>query len=131
MIAVDTSVAVALLLAWHEAHDATRREVGPASIPAHALTETYAVLTRLPRSLSPTDAATLLAEAFPTSTVLSPPPGLQRSFPSRCASLGIAGGATYDAVIAFTASHHGATLVTRDRRAVSVYERAGVEFMLL
>ena len=50
MIAVDTSVAVAAALPWHEAHTAAR-----AAMPADAAlllgqvaVETYSVLTRLP-----------------------------------------------------------------------------------
>ncbi len=131
MIAVDTSVAVAALLAWHEAHAVTRASLRDASIPVHALTESYSVLTRLPQPLSAADAAALLEAAFPKGRVLVPPPGLQRSIPARCASLGIAGGATYDAVIALTVLHHGTTLLTRDRRAVRVYERVGVTYRLL
>ncbi len=131
MTAVDTSVAVAALLAWHEAHAETRPAMKGASIPVHALTETYSVLTRLPRPLAATDAARLLASAFPKDGILVPPPALQRSVPRRCASLGISGGATYDAVVALTALHHDATLVTRDRRAARIYERVGVDFRLL
>ena len=42
-------------------------------------------------------------------------------------SIGVTGGATYDAVIGATARDAGATLITRDRRALAVYERLGVE----
>lgn len=45
----------------------------------------------------------------------------------RLVSLGITGGATYDAVIGATVKHAGATLLTRDRRALTIYERLGVE----
>ena len=131
MIAVDTSVAVAALVAWHESHAVTRASIKGASIPVHALTETYSVLTRLPQPLAAADAAHLLTSAFPRGRILVPPPALQRSVPTRCASLGIWGGATYDAVIALTALHHDTTLVTRDRRAARTYERVGVRFRLL
>ena len=43
----------------------------------------------------------------------------------------MAGGAIYDAVIAWTAKRAHATLVTRDRRAVRVYESVGVRFDLI
>ncbi len=131
MTAVDTSVVVAALLAWHEAHAETRPTIKGASIPVHAFTESFSVLTRLPRPLDAADAARLLASAFPKDRILVPPPALQRSVPRRCASLGISGGATYDAVIAFTALRHDVTLVTRDRRAARIYERVGVDFRLL
>ena len=48
MIAADSSVVVAALLDWHEAHEASRQAAQGAVIPAHALAETYSVLTRLP-----------------------------------------------------------------------------------
>jgi predicted nucleic acid-binding protein len=44
---------------------------------------------------------------------------------------GIAGGASYDALVAATAASHGADLVTCDRRATPVYERYGVRVHLL
>jgi hypothetical protein len=44
--AVDTSVIVPSLAHWHEAHDAARRSAQGASVPAHALLESYSVLSR-------------------------------------------------------------------------------------
>jgi predicted nucleic acid-binding protein len=41
------------------------------------------------------------------------------------------GGSIYDALIAATARHAGATLLTRDERARSVYERMQVAFELV
>ena len=41
---------------------------------------------------------------------------------------GLAGGSIYDALIAATVRHAGATLLTRDERARSVYERMQVAF---
>jgi predicted nucleic acid-binding protein len=66
--AVDTSVVVAALLGWHEAHEPARRalERGLAAerivMPAPALLEAYAVMTRLPspHRIRPADAAALL-----------------------------------------------------------------------
>ena len=43
----------------------------------------------------------------------------------------MAGGAIYDAVIALTVKRAAATLLTRDRRAVRVYESVGVQFDLI
>ena len=54
-----------------------------------------------------------------------------RQIPRRLAALEVVGGATYDALIALTAAAHGATLVTLDRRAISVYQRCGAAFDLL
>jgi predicted nucleic acid-binding protein len=41
----------------------------------------------------------------------------------------VSGGSSYDALIAATAAHHGASLLTRDERAAEVYERIGVDVM--
>src|SRR6266496_3062792 len=75
MIAVDSSVIVAALLAWHQKHQpaarALERALGSKSglvIPSHALFESYAVMTRLPapHRLAPVDAVQLLQNNFGT-----------------------------------------------------------------
>jgi predicted nucleic acid-binding protein len=43
----------------------------------------------------------------------------------------LAGGAIYDALIAATARHAGATLLTRDQRARSIYERMKVRYEIV
>jgi hypothetical protein len=48
-----------------------------------------------------------------------------------CGTTGIAGGATYDAFIGRIAAHHNATLLTLDRRALTIYERLGIDAELL
>jgi uncharacterized protein with PIN domain len=47
---IDTSAAVPLVLASHDAHELTNRVVGSRRVhlAGHAATETYSVLTRLP-----------------------------------------------------------------------------------
>jgi toxin FitB len=73
-VLVDTSVAVPLLLASHEAHGWVTAAVGDRSIAlaGHAAHETYAVLTRLPGDarLSPPDAVRLLGERFEPPVML-------------------------------------------------------------
>jgi predicted nucleic acid-binding protein len=73
LVALDTSCLVALVSAWHEHHDVTveslerrLRAGGTMVVPAHALAEAYAVLTRLPapNRLSPGDAIEVLRENF-------------------------------------------------------------------
>lgn len=54
-----------------------------------------------------------------------------RSVLSRAAHAGISGGAVYDALVAATSSEAGATLVTRDRRAIRIYEALGARFEFL
>ena len=41
----------------------------------------------------------------------------------------VSGGSSYDALIAATAAHHGANLLTRDERAAEIYERLGADVM--
>ena len=64
-VAVDTSVAVPLLMQTHRAHAAVRRSRGrrTLALSGHAVAETYSVLTRLPgdSQLEPEDAARLIA----------------------------------------------------------------------
>jgi len=55
----------------------------------------------------------------------------QRDALARAVDAGLRGGALYDALIAATASAHGATLISADRRAQGAYEAMGadVEFL--
>ena len=43
----------------------------------------------------------------------------------------MAGGATYDGLIALTARNQGLKLISLDRRAVPTYEAVGVEYEIL
>src|SRR5881392_464188 len=97
VIAIDTSVAVPLLLRYHEAHQAVSRWRGRRSLAlcGHAWIETYAVVTRLPGAarVSPEDAVRLLGSNF--SPPLAPDTTSLAAAPGRFSSAGIAGGATY------------------------------------
>jgi predicted nucleic acid-binding protein len=131
-LAVDTSVAVPLLVQTHRAHDEVvrwwnDREV---ALSGHALAETYSVLTRLPGDLrlDPVDAARLIAERFAPPLILGPETA--RRLPDVLSGLGIAGGAVYDALVALAAVEHGASLATRDRRARDTYEMVGVRVVV-
>ena len=130
---IDTSVAVALAAAGHEHHQATTKAIGDRScgLSGHAAFETFSVLTRLPspNRRTPAAVARLLAHNFPGSRFLSAE-GAQRLH-ARLASLGIAGGAVYDALVAATAAEHGITLATRDRRAVETYRVLEIDFELI
>ena len=72
---IDTSVAVALVAAGHEHHQATRKAVGSRScgLSGHAAFETFSVLTRMPppNRRTPHAVARLLAHNFPGSRFLS------------------------------------------------------------
>jgi len=131
--AVDTSVALPLLVASHPDHTrvlawAKGRRL---SLSGHALVETYAVLTRLPGDarLAATDATMLIDENFLEPLVLSA--GGVRNAHRELASRGVVGGAAYDGLVALAAREHGVVLATRDARARSTYEALGVTVELI
>ncbi len=123
--AVDTSVLVAALLAWHESHEPARDALldalrGALVVPAPALAEAYSVMTRLPapHRISPADACELLSGSLERRAKVV---GLSEKetwrFLHRNASDGVAGGSTYDALILACARKGGAKRVlTLDRR---------------
>jgi predicted nucleic acid-binding protein len=127
-IAVDTSVAVPLLVRSHHDHTTVVRwwNGQEVTLSGHALAETYSVLTRLPGDarLAPADAARLLEARFSSPLVLSS--SQARKLPDTLSRLGIAGGAVYDALVALAAKEHGAALATRDARARGTYDAVGV-----
>ena len=132
-VAVDTSVAVPLLVRSHHDHAGVvrwwnGREI---ALSGHALAETYSVLTRLPGDarLSPADAARLLKARFASPLVLGSSPA--RKLPDALSRLGIAGGAVYDALVALAAKQHGAALATLDARARGTYDAVGVEVIVV
>ena len=130
---VDTSVAVALVVADHEHHAAVTRAVGRRrlGLAGHAAFETFSVLTRLPPAArrTPDVVAEVLRVGFPATRFLGADDAavLLR----RLAGLGIAGGAVYDALVGATAVAHRLPLATRDRRAADVYRTLDVEVELL
>lgn len=133
MIAVDSSVAVAAFGEWHELNSSACAVLDEgAAIPAHALLETYSVLTGFPPPYraSPGLVDTWLDDRFPA---ILPPPSAeaQRELVRTLAQAGRISGAVYDALVALTAKIAGAALVTADRRAIPVYELVGVELRFL
>ena len=133
MLAVDTSVVVAAFATWHEAHGAAvaALERRP-RLPAQVLVETYSVLTRLPPPhRTPSRIAAAYLEARFTEPLLGLPAADYRRLVRRAVDEVIAGGAIYDALVAWSARRAGATLLTRDHRAVRVYEAVGVPFELV
>lgn len=120
---VDTSVAIALIVADHDGHEATvealdGRRLG---LAGHAAFETFSVLTRLPPPLRRTPAvvAELLTTNFPESRFLSPKATARLL--AQLPSTGIAGGAVYDALVGATAVEHALPLASRDLRALDTY----------
>jgi len=131
--AVDSSVAIPALAGWHESHSLCRQAAASAWIPSQVWLESYSVLTRLPPPyrLAADAAATLLGGFFGKKRTLFPSQKLMSEIVEICATLGIAGGSTYDALIGKIASEHGATLLTLDRRALRTYQQLGVDVDLL
>lgn len=126
-LALDTSVAIPLLVETHDEHHRVSRwrDGRNAVLPAHALAETYSVLTRLPGDLrtSPEHAAFVIDEQF--GPPLLPDPDRAARLHIILSELRITGGAVYDALVALTAADHYAELATRDERAHRTYERVG------
>ncbi len=127
-VLVDTSVAVALVVADHTHHAATvaaldGRRLG---LAGHAAFETYSVLTRLPPPARRTPAVIveLIAANFPATRYLSAK--TSESLLRQLVRGGIAGGSVYDALVGATAAEHGVGLATRDARALGTYRALGV-----
>ncbi len=132
-VAIDTSVAVPLVVRSHRKHAAVVRwwDGQDVALCGHALAETYSVLTRLPGDarLSPADAARLLTARFAAPLLLSS--SQARKLPDTLSGLGIAGGAVYDALVALAAKEHQAALATRDARARGTYDAVGVQVIVV
>jgi hypothetical protein len=94
--------------------------------------EAYSVLTRLPGGLAvpAAVAAGVLAERFPGEPLrLS---NRERAkLPATLAQAGVAGGASYDGLVALEAVAHGQELLTLDNRAQDAYRRLGARFTVI
>jgi predicted nucleic acid-binding protein len=130
---IDTSVAVALLVADHEHRNSTvdalrGRTVG---LAGHAAFETFSVLTRMPppSRRTPATVARMLAANFPESRFLGAEAAADLL--SRLDRLQVSGGSIYDALVGAAAREHGLALATRDRRASETYRALEVSFELL
>jgi predicted nucleic acid-binding protein len=133
VIAVDTSVVIAAFASWHEGHSSSAAVIAKRPrISSHVLVETYSVATRLPPPyrMPPAIVARFLGETFTDAPLVLPPREHMR-FIQEATALGLTGGSIHDALVAATARHAGARLFTRDRRAVLVYGRLGVEYELV
>jgi predicted nucleic acid-binding protein len=131
--AADTSVVVAAFASWHAGHAASAAALARrVRLPAHAALESFSVLTRLPapHTAAPGGVLEFLQLRF-AGVLLALPGKAHATLLHEVVAAGIAGGAIYDALIAATAKHAGATLLTRDRRAVPTYEKIGARFELI
>ena len=124
---------IAGLSAWHEQHEETARPLARVrALPAHVLVEAYAVLTRLPAGLAvpASAAATVLTRRFDGAPLRLGAED-RRNLVERLADAGVAGGATYDGLVALQAAAHGHTLLTLDERAQATYRRLGIDFKVI
>ena len=121
------------MVADHEEHEhvtraLARRRIG---LAGHAAFETFSVLTRLPGPArrTPQVVARVLDTGFPATRFLGARDA--EALLARLPSLGIAGGAVYDALVGAVAVAHELPLATRDARAVDVYRALDVDVQLL
>ena len=133
MTTVDSSVVVAAFASWHEKHEQALATLARRpKLPSHVAIESYSVLTRLPQpNRAPARLVTEFLKYHFPEPVLSLPPSLYASLLELAADEAILGGSIYDALIAATALHSGATLVTMDRRAARTYQLVGVTYELV
>ena len=126
----DSSVVIPAIASWHEVHVHARQRVGKINIAiGHSLSETYSTLTRMPIRVR--HLPELVIAYFERQFVheIPLPPYLESIKElQRC---GVAGGATYDGLIALTARNVGMKLLSLDRRAIPTYEAVGVEYEIL
>lgn len=127
LFALDTSCMVAAVCTWHVRHAAAAAEIERRldrgermTIAAHAIAETYAVLTRLPppHRLSPADAWILVRANFVDKAAMVTLDGPAHvAVLAQLALAGIGGGRTYDGLIAACAEiSHAKALLTFNAR---------------
>lgn len=109
---LDTSVLVAGLLIAHPRHAASRGWLGGDTaradqrvVCAHALAETWSVLTRMPvlPRVTPAAAETMLRRLASRLEVVAVTDELELAAIRRCAERGLSGGAVHDALHLVTA----------------------------
>lgn len=131
-LVLDTSAIVALLCGWHVRHADVRAEIEKRlssgfslAIPAHALVETYSVLTRLPPPyrISANDARQLLESNFRRVAVLTLTAREHWLLIEEAQLGGVAGGRMYDTLIARCAKKAvSPTLLTLNVRHFASFE---------
>jgi predicted nucleic acid-binding protein len=125
VIAPDSSVVIAVLAPWHEAHRSARAALaeGEVRLPGHVAFETTSALSRMPegRRIAPAVVIEALKRGF-TKPWLALDAEALRDTLERAVEGGVRGGALYDALIAATAATHDATILSADRRALVTYQ---------
>jgi predicted nucleic acid-binding protein len=105
LVAIDTSVLVAAMVAAHESHepakqwlDAVNRRELDALVSTHALAELYAVLTRIRGGLSPEEAQLTVGNLPNRMRVVPLTSGAYMRAVERCSARGLKSGAVFDAL---------------------------------
>ena len=138
LVAADASVLVAALVSWHERHRAAADALEAALarkalvIPAPALHDAYATLTKLPAQhrLVHADAFHLLRSSFATARLAGPRTRDAWSMLRRWSVAPIGGSDTYDALIVEIARDAGAkSLLTFKRAELERLAIAGIEIV--
>ena len=133
MLAVDTSVVIAAFAVWHDGHRAALAALDRRPrLPAHVLLEELFGVDALPTAAQDVARDRDVVSRYVVRRPSARPAAGRLQESRRIGGQGgLAGGSIYDAVIAWTAKRAGATLLTRDRRAVRVYEAVGAPFDLI
>ena len=125
LIAADASVLVAAVVSWHERHRAAASALEAALgrksliVPAPALHDAYAILTRLPAQhrLPHADAFHILRSSFSTARVAGPKARDGWSMLRRWSVAPIGGSDAYDALVIEIARDAGARSLLSFKRA--------------
>jgi predicted nucleic acid-binding protein len=124
-VAADATVLVAAVIGWHERHEAATGALEAALarkslvIPAPALVETYATLTRLPAQhrLVHADAFHLLRSSFATARIAGPKTRDTWTMLRRWSVAAVGGTDANDALIVDIAREAGAKTLLTFRKA--------------
>ncbi len=130
MIAPDSSVVIAALAPWHEAHHPARAALAESEVrlPAHVAFETTSALSRMPEGhrIAPAVVLKTLERGF-TQPWLAMDADALRDALRKAVETGVRGGSLYDALIAATAATHDAEILSADRRALGTYRAMDVK----
>jgi len=117
LVAFDTSVLVASVLAHHPSHafawpwvEAVDQGKIEGTLAVHALAETYSVLTKVPGGLTPRDAAALVCRLPSIFRLSTAGTVLYTDALLRCASRGLKSGVVFDALHLLDAEQAGADI---------------------
>lgn len=124
MIAPDSSVVIAALAPWHEAHRQARAALAhnDVRLPAHVAVETTSALSRAPEGyrLAPAVVLEAIERGFPRPWLVLEARRLRDAL-RRAVQCGVRGGALHDALIAATVAQESGEIVSVDRRALPTY----------